>query len=125
MSALFSVVILLLLLLFIKQAIPTLHPLFAVIFTLIFLQVVAMQTIIPWARSFHAMVQSIPYAQSLLYTAVVLLLSEVILQLLTEHEYDTLGEIMHIAVRISLIVYWLAQLQPIIEALTNLLQKVQ
>ncbi len=124
MTTIFAVVILLLLLQLIKQAIPSLHSLFTIIFTFIFLQFVFVQSIIPWARHFVTIIQHVPYALSLLYTAIVFLLSEFMFTLLVDHEYEALGEVMRIAVRIALVTYWMTELEPAIQALSNLLKRV-
>ncbi len=124
MTTIFAVVILLLLLQLMKQAMPSLHPLFTIIFTFIFLQFVFVQSIMPWARHFLAIIQHVPYARSLLYTALVFLISEFMFTLLADHEYEALGEVMRIAVRIALVTYWMTELEPAIQTLSNLLKRV-
>lgn len=125
MATLFSAVILLLLLLFLRQAIPTLHPLFVVIFFFVFFQFAFFQTLVPFLRHFIGLVQHVPYAVALIYSAALFLLGELLYTLLVENEYDAIAEVLQLVIRITLLMYWIVELEPAIQTLTSLIKKVQ
>lgn len=125
METLFSAVILLLLLLFLRQAIPSLHPLFVVIFFFVFFQFAFFQTLVPFLRHFIGLVQHVPYAIQLIYSAALFILSELLYTLLSENEYEAIGEVLQLVIRITLLMYWIVELEPVFQTLSTLLKKVQ
>ncbi|MEO4052430.1 hypothetical protein AAFN87_03155 [Solibacillus sp. CAU 1738] len=76
-------------------------------------------------RHFIGLVQHVPYAVSLIYTAALFLLGELLYTLLVENEYEAIGELLLLVVRITLIMYWISELEPVIQSLSSLLKRVQ
>lgn len=123
MTSLFASVILLLLLVLIKQSMDKLHALFVVIFFFIFCQFVIRNQLIPLWQKLASIFEQVPYSKGLLYTALLLILSELFCELLEQLEYESLAAIVKLSIRITLVGFWLLELQPALTTLLSLLER--
>lgn len=125
MTILFSAVIYLVLLIFIRQTWDKLHPLISVIFAVVFIQWLFRQQWVPLMTRFVELTTALPYSRALLYTVSLLMLSGFITKLLEEHDYEALAEVVLLSVRILLITFWLQELTPAFQHLMNLFERLQ
>lgn len=125
MVVLFSSVLFLLLLLLIKEAYKPLHALFTVILFFVLLQFVFRVQLLPLIHTLYNVAELIPYGKELLFSALLLLVGRLIMTLLNEHEYEAIAELVQLAVRLTLLSFWLVQLTPAFKALQRLLERLQ
>lgn len=124
MKYLIFTVVCMVLLNFIKGAIGKLHSIISIIFFFLFLAQIYQLVLYPLFSELVSITDVLPYSKPIIYTALLLLLSQLIKAVLEEQEYDALSEGVDIAVRGSLILLWLHQLKPAMSQLTVLLQKL-
>lgn len=120
-----SSIIFLLLLLFIKKAYEPLHALFTVVFFFVLFQFFFRTQLVPLFTTFYTIAAAVPYGRSLLFSAAYLLLGHLVVTLLVEHEYEAIGELVRLAVRVTLVTFWLAQLTPAFRQLEALIERLQ
>ena len=87
------------------------------------MQAVVLQLLIPLFQQLHIVFQKVPYSKSLLWTAFLLLLGEMICGLLEQLEYEAFATLVNFAVRLVLVSYWLSLLQPAFQTIANLLER--
>ena len=124
MKYLLFTVVCMVLLNFIKGAIGKLHSIISIIFFFLFLAQIYQLVLYPLFSELVSITDVLPYSKLIIYTALLLLFSQLIKSVLEEQEYDALSEGVDIAVRGSLILLWLQQLKPAMSQLTVLLQKL-
>ena len=124
MKYLLFTVVCMVLLNFIKGAIGKLHSIISIIFFFLFLAQIYQLVLYPLFSELVSITDVLPYSKPIIYTALLLLLSQLIKAVLEEQEYDALSEGVDIAVRGSLILLWIQQLKPAMSQLTVLLQKL-
>lgn len=125
MIVLLGSIIFLVLLLLMKEAYKPLHALLSVIFFFILFQYVFREQIYPLFQTLFTMTASVPYGRSLLFSAVLLLVGRLIATLLEEQEYEAIAELVTLAVRLTLVTFWLMQLTPAFQELQTLLERLQ
>lgn len=125
MIVLFGSIIFLLLLLLMKEVYRPLHALLTVIFFFILFQYVLREQLMPLFKTLFSITGSVPYGRSLLFTAVLLLIGQLIVALLVEQEYEAIAEVVRLAVRLTLLTFWLMQLTPAFKELQTLLERLQ
>lgn len=124
MKYLIFTVVCMVLLNFIKGAMGKLHSIISIIFFFLFLTQIYQFVLYPLFSELVSLTDVLPYSKLIIYTALLLLFSQLIKAVLEEQEYDALSEGVDIAVRGSLILLWLQQLKPAMSQLTVLLQKL-
>lgn len=125
MIVLFGSIIFLLLLLLMKEVYRPLHALLTVIFFFILFQYVLREQLLPLFKTLFSIAGSVPYGRSLLFSAVLLLIGQLIVALLVEQEYEAIAEVVRLAVRLTLLTFWLMQLTPAFKELQTLLERLQ
>lgn len=125
MVILFGSVLFLLLLLFMKEAYRPLHALFTVILFFILFQFFFIESLYPLFILLFGVAAAVPYGKGLLWSAAYLLIGQLIVTLLIEHEYEAIGELVKLAVRVSLVSFWLMQLTPAFRQLEALIERLQ
>ena len=124
MKYLVFTVVCMVLLNFIKGAMGKLHSIISIIFFFLFLTQIYQFVLYPLFSELVSITDVLPYSKLIIYTALLLLFSQLIKAVLEEQEYEALSEGVDIAVRGSLILLWLQQLKPAMSQLTVLLQKL-
>lgn len=124
MKYLIFTVVCMVLLNFVKGAMGKLHSIISIIFFFLFLAQIYQLVLYPLFSELVSITDVLPYSKLIIYTALLLLLSQLIKSVLEEQEYDALSDGVDIAVRGSLILLWLQQLKPAMSQLTVLLQKL-
>ncbi|WP_413362632.1 hypothetical protein [Lysinibacillus sp. 3P01SB] len=124
MKYLIFTVVCMVLLNFIKGAIGKLHSIISIIFFFLFLTQIYQFVLYPLFSELVSITDVLPYSKLIIYTALLLLFSQLIKAVLEEQEYDALSQGVDIAVRGSLILLWIQQLKPAMSQLTVLLQKL-
>ncbi|MER2191188.1 MAG: pyruvate formate-lyase [Solibacillus sp.] len=125
MIVLFGSIIFLLLLLLMKEAYRPLHALLTVILFFILFQYVLREQLLPLFKTLFSITANVPYGRSLLFSAVLLIIGQLLVALLVEQEYEAIAEIVRLAVRLTLITFWLMQLTPAFKELQTLLERLQ
>lgn len=124
MKYLIFTVVCMVLLNFVKGAMGKLHSIISIIFFFLFLAQIYQLVLYPLFSELVSITDVLPYSKLIIYTALLLLFSQLIKSVLEEQEYDALSDGVDIAVRGSLILLWLQQLKPAMSQLTVLLQKL-
>ncbi len=124
MKYLLFTVVCMVLLNFVKGAMGKLHSIISIIFFFLFLAQIYQLVLYPLFSELVSITDVLPYSKLIIYTALLLLFSQLIKSVLEEQEYDALSDGVDIAVRGSLILLWLQQLKPAMSQLTVLLQKL-
>ena len=125
MISLFASVIFLVLLLFMKQSMDKLHGILVVIAFFIFMQFVVRQQLVPLWQQLAHIFNIIPYSKGLLFTAFLFILNELLCELLEQLEYEAFASLVTLSIRITVIVYWIKELQPAFQSLSRLLERFQ
>ncbi|MER1984904.1 MAG: pyruvate formate-lyase [Solibacillus sp.] len=125
MIVLFGSIIFLLLLLLMKEAYRPLHALLTVILFFILFQYVLREQLLPLFKTLFSITANVPYGRSLLFSAVLLIIGQLLVALLVEQEYEAIAEVVRLAVRLTLITFWLMQLTPAFKELQTLLERLQ
>ncbi|AWE07937.1 pyruvate formate-lyase [Lysinibacillus sp. 2017] len=123
MTIAFASIIFLLLLLLLKQSMDKLHPIILVILFFILMQFVMMGQLIPLWQQLSNVFQAVPYSKSLLFTAFLFVIGEMICALLDQFEYEAIATVVKLSIRITVVSYWLKILQPAFQTLVNLLER--
>lgn len=125
MSILFASVIFLLLLQLIKQSMDRLHAILLIVFFFIFVQFVIRRQLIPFWQLLEETFRQAPYTKGLLFTALLLILSDLFCELLAQMEYDAFATIVKLSIRLTLVGYWFNELQPAFKSVLELLGRLQ
>lgn len=125
MTFLIFAVILLLLLIFIKESIPKLHSLITIIFFFILLHFLLSMHVIPFVAQLQSYVQSVPYVPQLVYSALFYQLGLLFQMLFADEEYEVIGELVMISIRIVLLSYWAAEFAKVLSNFSSILEKLQ
>lgn len=123
MTILFQIVIVYLLLLLITFAVPKLQPLlYTALFFLIFFLVFT-TVILPFSQSFLALFDELtnPYASLLLGSAMIYMISEVITGHISNAGYDSLAEMAHFAMKMTILMLWMNEIKEVIALLATLI----
>ncbi len=116
-------VVCLVLLLFVRGTFEKLHPLLQVVVCIILFAEIFQQWLRPIFTQLAKSFTMIPYSHSILYTAFLLLISQLLQNLLEGQDEEAIGQAVAIAVRASLVWMWIVQLKPAVTQMTALLQK--
>lgn len=125
MTILIYAVILLLILLLIKETIPKLHSLIAIIFFFILLHFLLSKSVLPLIGQILSYVNSVPYVPQLVYSALFYQLGLFFKHLFDEQEYETIGEFVMFSVRIVLLTYWIGEFAEVLSSFSSILDKLQ
>ena len=125
MISLFASVIFLVLLLFMKQSMDKLHGILVVIAFFIFMQFVVRHQLVPLWQQLAHLFNSVPYSKSLLFTAFLFIMNELLCELLEQLEYEAFASLVTLSIRITVILYWIKELQPAFQSLARLLERFQ
>lgn len=125
MTIIFFAVIYLVLLLLIRESMYKLHALISIIFFFVLLQWIFFQQLLPFFKTLQTLIATLPYGNALLFTAGVLLLSHHITEVFDEQEYEAIAGLLKVSVRLTLLVFWVAQLTPVFQQLATLLERLQ
>ena len=125
MNVLILSVIILLLLLLIKEVFSPLHHLIYIIFYFLILSIVLSSFLIPFADKLLQLLPYIPFGKPLIYSAVLFMISEHISNLLEELDYESLGMLVSLAIRIVILTYWLNELGGVLKELEPFIKWLQ
>lgn len=125
MTFIFYAIILLLLLMLIKESIHKLHALIAIIFFFVLLHFLLSMLVLPFIEQLLSYVHSVPYVPQLVYSALFYQLGVLFHMIFEEEEYEAIGELIMIAVRIVLLAYWTAEVAKVLSEFSSILQKLQ
>lgn len=125
MTILIYAVILLLILILIKETVPKLHPLIAIIFFFILLHFLLSKSVLPLIGRILSYVNSVPYVPQLVYSALFYQLGIFFKMLFDEQEHETMGEFVMFSVRIVLLTYWISELAKVLTSFSSILDKLQ
>ncbi|ATP40962.1 pyruvate formate-lyase [Solibacillus sp. R5-41] len=125
MSILFASVVFILLLQLIKQSMDRLHSIILIVFFFIFVQFVVRGQLIPFWQVLEETFNKAPYAKGLLFTAFLLILSELFCELLDQMEYEAFSTVVKLSIRLTLVGYWFNELQPAFKSVMELLERLQ
>ncbi|KGR78403.1 hypothetical protein [Ureibacillus manganicus] len=125
MIFIFYAVILMLILILIKDSFQKLHTLIAIIFFFILLHFLLSMLVIPFLEKLLSYVHSVPYVAQLVYSALFYQLGSLIHTIFEEQEYESIGELVMIAVRIVLLTYWLTEFATVLSKFSSILEKLQ
>lgn len=125
MTILVYAVILLLILLLIKETIPKLYSLIAIIFFFILLHFLLSKSVLPLVGQILSYVNSVPYVPQLVYSALFYQLGLFFKLLFDEQEQETMGEFVMFSVRIVLLTYWINEFAKVLLNFSSILDKLQ
>lgn len=125
MTILIYAVILLLILLLIKETIPKLHSLIAIIFFFILLHFLLSKSVLPLIGQILSYVNSVPYVPQLVYSALFYQLGCFFKLLFDEQEHETIGEFVMFSVRIVLLTHWIGEFAEVLSSFSSILDKLQ
>lgn len=125
MGILFASVIFLLLLQLIKHSMDRLHSIVLIVFFFILAQFVLRRQVIPFWQMLEETFNKAPYTKGLLYTAFLLIVSDLICDLLDQMEYEVISTVVKLSIRITLVGYWFKELQPAFKSVLELLERLQ
>ncbi|MED3660757.1 hypothetical protein NST62_05565 [Ureibacillus sp. FSL K6-8385] len=125
MTILVYAVILLLILLLIKEAVPKLYSLIAIIFFFILLHFLLSKSVLPLIGQILSYVNSVPYVSQLVYSALFYQMGVFFKMLFVEQEQETMGEFVMFSVRIVLLTYWVGELAKVLSSFSSILEKLQ
>lgn len=118
-------VVLLLLLILLRETTHQLHSLIALIFFFILLHFLLSMLVIPFIEQLLSYVHSVPYVPQLVYSALFYQIGHFFYKLFENEEYEAIGELVIIAVRIVLLFYWTSELAKVLSSLSSILEKLQ
>lgn len=125
MVTLFQIIVVFLLLLTTAFAVPKLHPLLytAIFFLLFFIMLTTV--IFPFVRKFLALFEAFPnpFLTLLIGSAILYSISTFITHHIAEAGYASLAKMGHFAVKITILLLWMNEIQTIIEQLSALITK--
>ncbi|MEG0473214.1 MAG: hypothetical protein RR588_12850 [Solibacillus sp.] len=81
--------------------------------------------LIPFWQVLEETFSKAPYAKGLLFTAFVLILSELFCELLEQMEYEAFTTIVKLSIRLTLVAFWFTELQPAFKSVMELLERLQ
>lgn len=125
MTFLFYAVILLLILLLIKESIPKLHALITLIFFFILLHFLLSMLVLPFIEQLLSYVHAVPYVSQLVYSALFYQLGLFFQMLFADEEYEPIGELVMMSIRIVLLMYWTAEFAKVLSNFSVILEKLQ
>ncbi len=125
MIFIFYAVILILILLLIKDSFNKIHTLIAIIFFFILLHFLLSMLVIPFLEKLLSYVHSVPYVAQLVYSALFYQIGSLLQSMFEEQEYEAIGELVMIAVRIVLLSYWITEFADVLSKFSSILEKLQ
>jgi FtsH-binding integral membrane protein len=117
-------IICLVLLLFVRQTMEKLYPIIQIFIFFLFVAQLFRHLLEPIFRKLATSFSNVPYSETLLYTAVLLLVNQLVEGLFHEHDQESIGQAITIAIQLSIVSIWLMKLQPVIAEMVALLQRV-
>ena len=118
-------VVLLLLLILLRETTHQLHSLIALIFFFVLLHFLLSMLVIPFIEQLLSYVHSVPYVPQLVYSALFYQIGSLIHSMFEEQEYEAIGELVMIAVRIVLLTYWIGEFADVLSKFSSILEKLQ
>lgn len=118
-------VVLLLLLILLRETTHQLHSLIALIFFFVLLHFLLSMLVIPFIEQLLSYVHSVPYVPQLVYSALFYQIGHFFYKLFENEEYEAIGELVIIAVRVVLLFYWTSELAKVLSSLSSILEKLQ
>ena len=112
---------------FIQEIYPRLHSIIYTIFIFLFLTYIAQSMVFPFVNDFLGVIPPVvqPVIKLLLFSMLLLFLSQIVEELLIEYEYTSLASIITFTTKAILLLIWIQHMQPffqkffaIIESLT-------
>nr|WP_106779829.1 hypothetical protein [Lysinibacillus timonensis] len=70
-------------------------------------------------------VHSVPYVAQLVYSALFYQIGSLLQSMFEEQEYEAIGELVMIAVRIVLLSYWITEFADVLSKFSSILEKLQ
>lgn len=125
MTFILYAVILLLLLILLKETTHQLHSLIAIIFFFVLLHFLLSMLVIPFIEQLLSYVHSVPYVPQLVYSALFYQIGYFFYKLFEGEEYEAIGELVMIAVRVVLLFYWTSELAKVLSKFATILEKLQ
>lgn len=102
-----------------------LHAIILIVFFFIFAQFVIRRQLIPSWQLLEETFRKAPYTKGLLFTAFLLILSDLFCELLAQMEYDAFATVVKLSIRLTLVGYWFNELQPAFKSVLELLERLQ
>lgn len=120
MVTLFQILILFLLLLLISFAVPKLHPLLYTVLFLTMFFILFTSVILPFVDQFLALFAAFsnPYLTLLIGSAILFYVSELITAHIAELGYQSLANMGHFAMKITILLLWMNEISAVIEQLS-------
>jgi hypothetical protein len=112
-----------LLLVFIRLAMPTIHPIITIIITVIVFQFILLQQMMPILMKLVTLFSDIPYIKLILGSVFLLIVSEVLQKIVEEQQYSTLGYLIQLSCNILLVSLWLQAFSPFIKIVQQYVEK--
>lgn len=81
--------------------------------------------VIPFVAQLQSYVQSVPYVPQLVYSALFYQLGLLFQMLFADEEYEVIGELVMISIRIVLLSYWAAEFAKVLSNFSSILEKLQ
>lgn len=125
MTFILYAVILLLLLILLKETTHKLHSLIAIIFFFVLLHFLLSMLVLPFIDQLLSYVHSVPYVPQLVYSALFYQIGHFFYKLFEGEEYEAIGELIMIAVRVVLLFYWTSELAKVLSSFSTILEKLQ
>jgi hypothetical protein len=125
MIFIFYAVILILILILIKDSFQKLHTIIAIVFFFLLLHFLLSMLVIPFLEKLLSFVHSVPYVAQLVYSALFYQIGSLIHSMFEEQEYESIGELVMIAVRIVLLTYWIGEFATVLSKFSSILEKLQ
>lgn len=125
MTFLLYAVVLLLLLILLRESSYKLHSLLTIIFFFVLLHFLIKLLVFPFTEQLLSYVGSVPYVPQLIYSALFYQIGHFIYKMFEEEEYEAIGELVLVSVRIVLLLYWTSELKDVLTSFSSILDKLQ
>lgn len=118
-------VIILLLLILLREVSYKIHGLIAIIFFFILLQFLLSMLVLPFTEQLLSYAHLVPYVPQLIYSALFYQIGHLFYKLFEEEEYEAIGELVLISVRVILLIYWTSEMSEVLTTFSSILDKLQ
>lgn len=81
-----------------------------------------MDQIIPLFRRLQFLFGQVPFANLLLASVVIIIVSEFVEHLLEEHDYETIAHLVKLSANVLLVTFWLKEAMPFVSKLQTLME---
>lgn len=117
-------IVCLLLLLFVRESMEKLYPIVQVaIFCILFAQIFV-HAVKPLFERLATGFTIVPHSETLLYSALLLLVNQFVEALLVEHDLESIAQAVTVAIHVSLVSMWFIKLEPVVLQMIALLERV-